>query len=121
MCIRDSTYAIDDAKQEIRELNSGRILPAFSVRSWSATAIDAARTVELPDGQVSQVIGTQLDRITGRLIQWSTYVNTSTTEPLSATALASFEVEQVKKFGIWGGYLDKVPITGMCKATQRAF
>ena len=114
------TYAIDDAKQAIRELNASRILPAFSVRSWSPTSLDAARTVEVQGGKMSQIIGTQLDRISGRLIQSSTYVNNSTKELLSAEALATLEVEQVNKFGLWG-YLDRVPVTGMCKATQRAF
>lgn len=113
------TYAIDDSTQGIRELNPSRILPAFSVRSWNSTALHVVRKVEIPGSKVSQTIGTDLNRLTGLLVQWSIYVNIETNESLSETALSAFEAERVKQFGLWG-YLERSTKTATCKAIQPA-
>ena len=114
------SFAINDAKREIRELNPGRILPAFKVSSWSETAIDVVRTVEAPKDDVQQVIQMSINRLTGRLIESSSYVRGSTGEVLSPQALEIYAAERARTFGLWG-LVDRRTITGVCKATERAF
>ena len=115
------TYALNEEKQTIKELNAGQILPTFYTRSWSPTTISATRTIRTPGDRVNQVMTTYLDRISGRLIQSSTYVDDLTKQPLTGAALNSFETEQVDKWGALFGRLDRDPITGICKAIERAF
>ena len=114
------SYTIDDEKQQVKQINYGRVLPEFSVRTWNANVLDLIRVIEMYDSEIDQHLSTYFDRVTGGMLQSSRYVNRKTGADISPKDLNEYEEACVKQMGMFG-YLDKSSIMGECKLAKRAF
>ena len=113
-------YAIDNDLKLVRELNPGRILPEFKVREWTPSQIDLVRVTKRPDSEVEEHFRTNFNRITGRMSQWSEFINSKTGNLLMESELKNFEADQVRFMGLFG-YLDRTTTVGTCKVIEKAF